>query len=134
MKNKVLIEKTTFKVDEVNKVIICILKCNMQLDRHPAWYAIEDRMFRKRVPFVDYLGRFDVKAKAKCRIDDKFDVKIGKKIAEERAKVKMFNISSRVYKCCAESILNFVKECNKYSEACKQAMMIESNRVLKLIE
>ena len=46
MRNKVLIQKSSFHVDEANKVVVCTLECDMQLNKHPAWDAIDCRMFK----------------------------------------------------------------------------------------
>lgn len=131
MRNRVLIEKSTFYVDEVNKVVVCTLECDMQLNKHPAWDAIDYRMF-ENFPNAHRYGKFTVKAKARCNATDTFDVETGKRIAESRAKAKMFNISSRVYKLCSDALTKLAKECSNSSVACEQAMMIENDHVLEL--
>ena len=131
MRNRVLIEKSTFYVDEVNKVVVCTLECDMQLNKHPAWDAIDYRMF-ENFPNAHRYGKFTVKAKARCNATDTFDVETGRMIAESRAKAKMFNISSRVYKLCSDALTKLAKECSNSSLACEQAMMIENNHVLEL--
>ena len=131
MRNRVLIEKSTFYVDEVNKVVVCTLECDMQLNKHPAWDAIDCRMF-KNFPNACCYGKFTVKAKARCNATDTFDVETGRMIAESRAKAKMFNISSRVYKLCSDALTKLAKECSNSSVACEQAMMIENDHVLEL--
>ena len=131
MRNRVLIEKSTFYVDEVNKVVVCTLECDMQLNKHPAWDAIDYRMF-KNFPNACCYGKFTVKAKARCNATDTFDVETGRMIAESRAKAKMFNISSRVYKLCSDALTKLAKECSNSSVACEQAMMIENDHVLEL--
>ena len=131
MRNRVLIEKSTFYVDEANKVVVCTLECDMQLNKHPAWDAIDYRMF-KNFPNAHYYGKFTVKAKARCNATDTFDVETGRMIAESRAKAKMFNISSRVYKLCSDALTKLAKECSNSSVACEKAMMIENAHVLEL--
>ena len=131
MRNRVLNEKSTFYVDETNKVVVCTLECDMQLNKHPAWDAIDYRMF-ENFPNAHRYGKFTVKAKARCNATDTFDVETGKRIAESRAKAKMFNISSRVYKLCSDALTKLAKECSNSSLACEQAMMIENNHVLEL--
>lgn len=131
MRNRVLIEKSNFRVDGANKVVVCTLECDMQLFKHPAWDAIDSRMF-KSIPYVSWNGKFIVKAKARCNATDTFDVETGKRIAESRAKAKMFNISSRVYKLCSDALTKMAKECSNSSVACEQAMMIENDHVLEL--
>lgn len=131
MRNRVLIEKSNFHVDEANKVVVCTLECDMQLDKHPAWNAIDYKMF-KSIPYVNWHGKFIVKAKARCNATDTFDVETGRMIAESRAKAKMFNISSRVYKLCSDALTKLAKECSNSSVACEKAMMIENDHVLEL--
>lgn len=131
MRNRVLIEKSNFHVDGANKVVVCALECDMQLFKHPAWDAIDSRMF-KSIPYVNWNGKFIVKAKARCNATDTFDVETGKRIAESRAKAKMFNISSKVYKLCSDALTKMAKECSNSSVACEQAMMIENDHVLEL--
>ena len=131
MRNRVLIEESNFHVDETNKVVVCTLECDMQLYKHPAWKTIDRDMF-KSIPYVSWEGRFIVKAKARCNATDTFDVETGKRIAESRAKAKMFNISSRVYKLCSNALTKWAKECSNSSVACEQAMMIENDHVLEL--
>lgn len=131
MRNKVLIEKTSFHVDEANKVVVCTLECNTQLEKHPAWPAIDRKMF-KNIPYVNWSGKFITKAKARCNTTDTFNAETGKRIAESRAKAKMFNISSKVYKLCSDALTEMAKECSNSSVACKRAMMIEDDHVLEL--
>ena len=131
MRNKVLIQKSSFHVDEANKVVVCTLECDMQLDKHPAWNSIDCSMF-KNIPHANCYGKFTVKAKARCNTIDTFSVETGKRIAESRAKAKMFNVSSRIYKLCSDALTKLAKECSNSSVACEQAMMIENDHVLEL--
>lgn len=131
MRNRVLIEKFNFHVDEVNKIVVCKLECDMQLHKHPAWNAIDSRMF-KSIPYVSWDGKFIVKAKARCNATDTFDVETGKRIAESKAKVKMFNTAWKVYRMCEDALVDLAQECQRYSQACVKAMDIENNHVLEL--
>ena len=131
MRNKVLIQKSSFHVDEANKVVVCTLECDMQLDKHPAWNSIDCRMF-KNISYANWYGKFTVKAKARCNATDTFSIETGKRIAESRAKAKMFNTASRIYKLCSDALTKLAKECSNSSVACEQAMMIENDHVLEL--
>ena len=131
MRNKVLIQKSSFHVDEANKVVVCTLECDMQLDKHPAWNSIDCGMF-KNIPYANWYGKFTVKAKARCNATDTFSVETGKRIAESRAKAKMFNTTSRIYKLCSDALTKLAKECSNSSVACEQASMIENDHVLDL--
>ena len=131
MRNRVLIKKSSFHVDEANKVVVCTLECDMQLEKHPAWDAIDYRMF-KNFPNAHYYGKFTVKAKARCNATDTFNAETGKRIAEGRAKAKMFSISSKVYKLCSDALTKLAKECSNSSVACEQAVITENNHILEL--
>ncbi len=131
MRNRILIKKSSFHVDETNKVVICTLECSMQLNKHSAWNSIDGEMF-KNIPYVSWSGEFVTKAKARCSATDTFNAETGKRIAESRAKAKMFSISSKVYKLCSDALTKMAKECSKSSIACSQAMMIENDHVLEL--
>lgn len=131
MRNKVLIQKSSFHVDEANKVVVCTLECDMQLAKHPAWESIDCGMF-KNIPCANWYGKFTAKAKARCNATDTFSVETGKRIAESRAKAKMFNTASRIYRLCSDALTKLAKECSNSSVACEQAMMIENDHVLEL--
>lgn len=133
MKNRVLIEESNFHVDEENKVVVCTLKCNMQLEKHPAWDSITRKMFKK-LHYVDWRGKFIVKAKARCNTIDTFDVEVGKRIAESRAKVKMFRVACVVYRLCEDALYTLEKECRISSDACFLAMSKEADHVRELIK
>ena len=131
MRNRVLIEKSNFHVDETNKLVVCTLKCDMQLYKHPAWNAIDSKMF-KSLPYVNWEGKFIVKAKARCNATDTFSAETGKRIAESKAKAKMFNTAWKVYRMCEDALVDLAQECQKSSQACVKAMDIENNHVLEL--
>lgn len=132
MRNRVMITDTKFHVDAENKVVICELKVDMQMHKHPAWIAIDSTMWKKKFPNVSYDGEFTVKAKARCNNTDTFDEKKGKMIAESRAKAKMFNIAWRVWRECEDALADLAQECQKTSQACVKAMDIELNHVREL--
>lgn len=132
MRNRVMITNTKFIVDSVNKVIVCELRCNLQLDKHPAWRALDIAMWVKRFPYIDYKGDFTVKAKVRCNNIDTFDERKGKMIAESRAKVKMFSIASRLWKDCSDAINTMAIQCSATSKSCLDAEIIERNHVREL--
>lgn len=132
MKNRIHVTKTTFYVDEVNKVVICSLKCDMQMHKHPAYYCFLDKAFKKRMPLVKWGGTFTVRAKARCNATDTFDVEKGKRLAESRAKAKMFSVAERVWQEIAQHLGNMVHECVKTAKACTLAKDIEGNHIKEL--
>lgn len=132
MKNGILIEKCSFHVDEANRVVICTLECDMQLRKHPAYYSIDAEMIHKRFPNVRW-GCFTVTAKARCSPEDTFDATVGKRIAESRAKSKMFNIAGRVYRTCSYAFARYSNTCYNSSLACDKSRMVEDDHILDLI-
>ena len=81
-----MITDTKFHVDAKNKVVICELKVDMQMHKHPAWIAIDNTTWKKKFPNVSYDEEFTVKAKARCNNTDTFDEKKGKRIEENHVK------------------------------------------------
>lgn len=132
MKNRIHVTKTTFHVDEVNKVVICSLKCDMQMHKHPAYSCFSDEIFQKRMPLVRWNGEFTVRAKTKCNATDTFDVEKGKRLAESRAKAKMFSVAERVWQEVGQYLGKMAKECARTELACTLAKDIEGNHVKEL--
>lgn len=134
MKNRVMITNANFHVDVENKVVICELKCDLQLEKHPAWMVINPSMWEKKFPNIGYDGEFTVRAKARCNALDTFDETVGKRIAESRAKAKMFKIASRVWKDCAEVLHTIATKCAITSHACTETEHIEIDHVVELVK
>lgn len=132
MRNRVMITDTKFHVDAESKVVICELKVDMQIHKHPAWIAINGIMWKKKFPNVSYDGEFTVKAKARCNNTDTFDEKKGKMIAESRAKAKMFSIAQRVWGECYKALIRYAAECSWSTQACFEAKRIEENHAKEL--
>ena len=132
MRNRVKIVNTKFNVDAENKVVVCELECDLQLEKHPAWMMINPSMWEKKFPDIGFDGEYTVKAKARCNNIDTFDEKKGKMIAESRAKAKMFSVASRVWKSCAEALHIAAAKCVFTSNACSEAENIEENHVKEL--
>lgn len=133
MRNRIHVTNTTFHVDEVNKVVICILQCDMQMCKHSVDELYRpEKAYSKRMPLVNYNGTFTVKAKAKCNASDTFDVKIGKRLAESRAKTKMYHVAERVWIQLVQYLNNITKDCIKSAEACAIAKDIEDKHIKEL--
>lgn len=132
MKNRIHVTKTTFHVDEVNKVVICSLECDMQMHKHPAYYCFTDEAFKKKMPLVKNSGEFTVRAKARCNATDTFDVEKGKRLAESRAKAKMFSVAERVWQEVGQYLGKMANECARIAQACTLAKDIEGNHVEEL--
>lgn len=133
MKNGVQ-TKADFKVDSVNKVVVCTMKVDMKLDKIQSWAVIRKEWWGKQAPMVDDFGYFTVIAKARCNSTDTFDETLGKRIAESRAKAKAFKISARVYKCIKKHLEDMVAEANNKAKACEYEMGVELNHISKLVK
>lgn len=131
MKNGVKITETKFYTTP-NRVIVCELKCDMQLLNHPSFYYINDRMWKRKFPRVNFRGEFTVKAKARCHSTDTYDERRGKMIAESRAKTKMFSIAERIYKECSRELHKVFMTCTMSKNACAEARDKEEIHVKEL--
>lgn len=132
MKNRVHVLNATYYIDEVNKVVVCKLKCDMQMFRHPAYYYFTKDDYEKRFPLVSGKGIFNVVAKARCNATDTFDVEKGKRLAESRAKAKMLHVAERVWATIAKAIAVKAEDCIKTANACLKAKNVELNHVREL--
>ena len=132
MKNRVKMENTKYFVDSNNKVVICTIDCDMQLNSHPAWDVINMNVWGKRFPNVSFAGDFTVKAKARCREGDIFDEKKGKMIAESKAKAKAYSIASRIYKSLHKYLIHQAMMCFRSYDACFTAETVEREHVKEL--
>lgn len=134
MRSNLKIEKIDYRVNEEKRTVVCILNCDMQLEKHPAFgnYIYTDQ-WKKRMPKVSWDGEFNVSAVAKCNDDDTFDVETGKRIAESRAKKKAFGIARRVYGETYSKIMKAVTSIMMSEEACRIAESVEQNHIEELI-
>ena len=126
MRNRVKITKANYIVNPEKKVVVCVLECDMQLCKHPAWDHIYSNMWAN-LPLVDNRGTFKVRAIARCNEEE------GKRIAEYRAKGKAFATAAKVYKEIEKYFLNCAALVNESVEACEQAVKVEKAHVELLI-
>ena len=132
MRNRVKITKASYIVNPEKKEVVCVLECDMQLCKHPAWEDIYPNMW-DNLPLVASNGAFKVRAIARCNEEDTFDEEAGKRIAESRAKGKAFATAAKVYKEIEKCFLNCVALVNESVEACEQTVKVEEARVELLI-
>lgn len=132
MRNRVKITKANYIVNPEKKVVVCVLECDMQLCKHPAWDDIYSNMWAN-LPLVSNNGTFKVRAIARCNEEDSFDEEAGKRIAESRAKGKAFATAAKVYKEIEKYFLNCAALVNESVEACEQAVKVEKAHVELLI-
>lgn len=132
MRNRVKITKANYVVNPEKKVVVCVLECDMQLQKHPAWIDIYPKMWAN-LPLVDLCGSFKVRAIARCNEEDAFNEEVGKRIAESRAKGKAFATAAKVYKEIEKHFLNCAALVNESVETCEQAVKVEKAHVELLI-
>ena len=132
MKNRVKITKANYIVNTEKKVVVCVLECDMQLRKHPAWCDIYPNMWAN-LPLVETDGTFKVRAVARCNEEDAFDGEVGKRIAESRAKGKAFATAAKVYKEIEKYFLNCAALVNESVEACEHTVNVEEAHVELLI-
>lgn len=132
MKNRVKITKANYIVNPEKKVVVCVLECDMQLQKHPVWCDIYSNMWAN-LPLVDNNGTFKVRAIARCNEEDTFDEEAGKRIAESRAKGKAFATAAKVYKEIEKYFLNCAALVNESVKACEQTVKVEEAHVELLI-
>ena len=132
MRNRVKITKANYIVNPEKKVVGCVLECDMQLQKHPAWIDIYPKMWAN-LQLVDLCGSFKVRAIARCNEEDAFNEEVGKRIAESRAKGKAFATAAKVYKEIEKYFLNCAALVNESVETCEQAVKVEKAHVELLI-
>lgn len=132
MRNRVHVINSEYKVNPEKGVVICILDCETGVDRTDVWSAVSYRWWKKRLPFVDFYGKFTVKAIARCNKDDKFDEVIGKRIAESRAKAKAYMVAFKFWDICAKEIEKLTNFCNNLKKSCVLANMGEKEHIEEL--
>jgi hypothetical protein len=132
MRNRVKITKASYIVNPKKKVVVCVLECDMQLQKHPAWIDIYPKIW-DNLPLEDLDGTFKVRAIARCNEEDAFNEEVGKRIAESRAKGKAFATAAKVYREIEKYFLNCAALVNKFVEACEQTVKVEEAHVELLI-
>lgn len=132
MKNRVKITKASYIINLEKKVVVCVLECDMQLQKHPVWIDIYPKMWAN-LPFVDLCGKFKVRAIARCNEEDAFNEEVGKRIAESRAKGKAFATAAKVYREIEKYFLNCVVLVDESVKACEQTVKVEKAHVELLI-
>ena len=98
---KTIFIESKFVVNEENGVTTCIIKFNVILDSNESGLYVHDDNYRKLRVAVGI---------AKCSKEDKFDEKLGKRIAESRAKQKVYQISKDITKDRIRRLQLMIKE------------------------
>lgn len=130
MKTKVKTE-STFIVKPEDRIIICEMKADMQLPLSNIFYY-DYHYWETKVPEVDPFGKFKVITKTRCSPNDTFNEVIGKRIAESKAKAKVFKTAKNVWNCIAKSLADSTKMAETMAKNCKIVEEIEVKHIEKL--
>ena len=129
MRNRVHVIKSEYKVNSEKGIVICILECSTGVENTEVWTTASYDWWKRKLPLVDFYGKFTVKGIARCNDVDTFDEVIGKRIAESRAKTKAYRTAYKFWSICAKNIDNMVKFCNSTASACSVAFCKEEEHV-----
>lgn len=132
MRNRVHVVKSEYKVNPEKGIVICILECETGVQYSEVWTTTLYDWWKRKLPLVDFYGKFTVKGIARCNGVDTFDKVIGKRIAESRAKAKAYKTAYKFWFICAKNIGNMVKFCNSTASACSVAFLKEAEHVKEL--
>ena len=132
MRNRVHVINSEYKVNSEKGIVICILECATGVDCTDVWTTVSHNWWKRKLPLVDFYGKFTVKAIARCNGIDKFDEVIGKRIAESRAKTKAYRTAYKFWSICARNISSMVKFCYSTASACEIAETKEREHVKEL--
>ena len=132
MRNRVYVINSTYKVVPEKGIVICILECSTGVENTKLWSTVDYSWWKRKLPLVDFYGRFTVKGIARCNGVDTFDEVIGKRIAESRAKTKAYKTAYKFWSICAKNIGAMVEFCNSTASACSIAFCKEAEHVKDL--
>lgn len=134
MKTNVVTD-SKFIVKPEDGIVVCIMDAVINLDAlQKIYYVVDTPWWKKKAPMVDTLGRVRVVAKAKCGPKDTFDEALGKKIAESRAKQKVFKIANNVWSSILDKLNIEVSIAQMMAENTKEMCKIEKKHTSELIE
>lgn len=132
MRNRVHVIKSEYKVNSEKGIVICILECSTGVNNTNVWTTVSYDWWKRKLPLVDFYGKFTVKGIARCNDVDTFDEVIGKRIAESRAKTKAYKTAYKFWSICAKNISAMVKFCYSTASACEIAFCKEAEHVKDL--
>lgn len=105
MKTYINFNSTIYKVDTTNKVIVCIIE--FSIAGHP----------------------FKCVGKARCNKEDVFDEVKGRRIAESRAKTKVYKKAAMVYNTYAKALMDDFNRYSRLDTICSMLALKENKHV-----
>lgn len=97
MKTFIEILNTVYYTSKETGKVTCMIECRFTLQdklyHYPAYFAN-----KKKFPKIKHTGYFSVVGWAQCNERDTFDETTGKRIAESKAKKKLYKIGKNYYR------------------------------------
>lgn len=123
MTSNITILSTEYKVNKKKSIVTCIITGSLKLlDKYNNY--MPDRWFKSITPDIKY-GTFKCVGIAKCDEQDTFNLHIGKRIAESKAKINLYNKGRQMWNIYAK----------KQQEMLSKAMTcVFNNEVLNVLE
>lgn len=115
-------------------IVICSMSASANLnwlDRNNLSYSFD--WIRNKFPNMDLNGKFKVKGVAKCDKDDTFNVVLGKRIAESRAKHKAFKRVTVIHNWLNEKFYEKLKMYEEIISNCEHAAETEITHINSLV-
>ena len=109
MKSSVVILNKTTLVNESKKTVVCVLKCKIITGKSNTGIFFDQDAFKK-LPCINHELKFTVVGKAKCSEGDTFDSKLGTRIAESKAKAKMFSTTAKFWSTIESGFIKTAKK------------------------
>lgn len=137
MKTLVTFEDVTFIENEEKRTVVCIMRCKIQKHKHPIYNRVFiENVFADTHPWAKEYSSciyYTVVGKSKCHDNDNFNVSLGRKIAESRAKEKAFDRASQYWDFMYENLYRILNACKVQYDYCYSASIKEEDHVLDLI-
>lgn len=132
MRTRIIMQKPKYSVNTDNKVVVCTIKCELDLYTVTSSIIIKDPKVSNKLPMIDDYGCFTVKATSRCHPSDTFDEVKGRRIAESKAKAKAFHIASRAWQIYARYYMDILDTLDTLATNCEQIRDAEINHVNEL--
>ena len=105
MKTSIKKIKESYVINEEKGVVVCIIMGYTDI--------------------LDVRESFKVTGVSKCRPEDKFDVNVGKRLAESKAKISMFKLSRLRNKKAAEELLKIANTLDDVVASNEHCLVVE---------
>lgn len=135
-KTGVTIVDKKFIYNEEKETIVCILKCT--LNPYLLWHRhaidIDYNYWKHHLPKVNVSGDFTAVGIAICNSVDTYNEETGRRIAESRAKVKVYATAKKFYEIIANELQRKLDLIEYKEHSCALIKSFEEKHVSDLIE